>query len=263
MKEQNIKSPDELIRILNEFPNHFIFRGHSSKEWKLETTLERVLRDKWTPENVIRAEDHAIDLFKSKFHLYDSTNTTPGTKLQWISLMQHYGAPTRLLDFSESPYIALYFTIESLEVSSKNDFAIYAIDYRNLIKESINYIKLKDKDFRYEYLDIPSKQDEIFENIIERFSYDLLWVTEPKEGNGRLDRQAGCFLTSMNLGKKIEDIILLDIYKNVDIQKIIIPNKFYTNIYALLKKTNVTSKALFGDLTGLAKSIQMELSAYH
>ena len=262
MKEHNIKSMDELIRRLNEFPNHFIFRGHSNKEWKLESTLERALSNKWTPDTAIRAEDYTINLFKSKFHLYDSTNKTPSSKLQWISLMQHYGVPTRLLDFTESPFIALYFTIESCRAIPKSDFAIYAIDYQNLLKKSINYVKQKDKEFKYDYLEALSKQDNIFEEIIDRFSYDILWVTEPKEGNLRLDRQAGCFLTSGNLGKKIEDIILLDIYKDVDIQKIIIPKEFYTNIYTLLKKTNITSKALFGDLSGLAKGIQMDLSAY-
>jgi hypothetical protein len=262
MIEKKIESMEELIYTLNEFPNNYIFRGHSNQSWKLESTLERILGDRWTPENASLTEKRTIELFRSKFHLYDFTNKEPSSKLQWISLMQHYGVPTRLLDFTESPYIALYFSIESFKPSSESNFVIYAIDFRNLLKESISFIKQKDKEFTYEYLDILSKQDEIFQEIIDRFSYDILWVTEPTEGNWRLDRQAGCFLTSCNLGKKIEEIILLDIYQNVDIQKIIIPNNFYTHIYTLLKKTNITSKALFGDLSGLGKSIQMELCVY-
>ncbi len=43
----------------------------------------------------------------------------------WLFLMQHYGLPTRLLDWSESPLVALYFILES--ITDENDGALWAL----------------------------------------------------------------------------------------------------------------------------------------
>ncbi|GJQ60950.1 MAG: hypothetical protein SCALA702_00030 [Melioribacteraceae bacterium] len=263
MKEIIIKDMQQLVAQLNEYPLNFIFRGHTDSEWHLESTLERLLKLKWSSVNAKEAEDFSLLEFKSKFHLYDSTNKTPTTKLEWLSIMQHYGVPTRLLDFTESPYIALYFAIEGFIRTSESNFALYAVDYRELIKTSIKYIKTKDSGFKYEYRAALQSQDEIFEDVLNRFAHDILWITNPTQVNLRLDRQSGCFMVSGNIGKRIEDVLRDQIYKNVEIHKIIIPNLFYENIYTLLKKANITGKALYGDLAGLAKSINLALKAYH
>ena len=39
-------------------------------------------------------------------------------RLEWLALMQHYGAPTRLLDFTRSPYVACFFALEELKKRS-------------------------------------------------------------------------------------------------------------------------------------------------
>ena len=263
MKEINIKSIEELVKILNDLPNYYIFRGHSNATWNLISTIERLLINNWSTQNVEKVEGFTLNEFKSKFHLYDKSNKIPDTKLEWLSLMQHYGVPTRLIDFSTSPCVALYFAMEDVDPNKNEDMAIFSIDYRNLIKTSIDYIKSKDKTFKYDYIETQFKQDEIFKDIIDRFSYEILWVTEPNKVNLRLDRQSGCFLLSVCIDKTIQSLLSSKLYEHVDFIKIIIPINFYKNLFALLEKINLNSKVIYGDLSGLAKSIKMKNLVYN
>ena len=180
----------------------------------------------------------------------------------WIALLQHYGVPTRLLDFSTSPYISLYFALEYFEKDQVEDMALYCIDYRSLLKESIQYIKSKDRSFTLDYLDVITQQDEIFTSIISRFSYDILWITEPKIMNTRIERQAGTFLVSGNNSLEIEALLNDKMYVNIDCQKLIISKKLAPSIFFLLQKVNINSKTIYGDLSGLGRSIRMNLIAY-
>lgn len=45
----------------------------------------------------------------------------------WLFLMQHYRLPTRLLDWSESPLVALFFALEESSTNDDGDSAIWAI----------------------------------------------------------------------------------------------------------------------------------------
>ena len=98
--------------------------------------------------------------------------------------------------------------------------------------------------------------------IVDRFAYDVAWITEPKLHNKRLDRQGGCFVSSGNGDKRIADILDLSIYDHCDFTKYVIDKRLYKPLYALLRKMNLTSKNLYGDLDGLAREIRMEMQVY-
>lgn len=198
-----IESTEDLIEQLNRLPNNFFYRGHASAKWRLESSLERVLGTRWNDELARKFEDVSLLRFQSKFHLYDRENTKPDSKLAWLALMQHYGVPTRLLDFTESPFVALYFSLEAFNLNSKDDLAVFAIDYRALMDQSISVLIAKDSAFRETRQTLYDKQDKVFDEIVDRFSYDIAWTAEPKQLNARLDRQAGSFLVSGNRGMRI------------------------------------------------------------
>lgn len=259
MKIETIETVDDLVYQLNDLSNSFIYRGQSDASWKLESMLERVIGKKWNKNIANQHENYSIHVFKSKFHLYDNENILPKSKLAWLSIMQHYGVPTRLLDFTESPYVALYFALEGYDMHKYTDLAIYAFDHSQLMDVSINYIANKDSRFGESKHTIIEKQDEIFEDTVDRFSYDIAWITEPHELNVRLDRQSGCFLLSGNKEKKIEEVLSDDIYSRCTINKYIIKANLYNNIYVLLRKMNINSKTIYGDLQGLARSIKMDM----
>lgn len=251
-----------LLQVLNELPNNYIYRGHANAEWSLGSSLERIIGSRWSAESATKYEDYSLSIFKSNFHLYDRENLRPTSKLAWLSIMQHYGIPTRLVDFTESPYVALYFALEAYDPHMKSDFAVFAIDYSGLMQKSIEYISERDKTFRETRQSVHDRQDIIFEIVVDRFAYDIGWIAEPRELNARLDRQAGSFLLSGNRSRKVAEILELPTYADVDITKYRIPSALYTNIFALLRKMNITSKSLYGSLEGLARSIRMQLQAY-
>lgn len=262
IKEVTIKDSDHLIRSLNELPNNYIYRGHADSCWKLESTLERTIGEHWSSEMASKFEDHYLNLFKSKYHIYNGSEHEPKSKLAWLSVMQHYGVPTRLIDFTESPYVSLYFALEAYNPLLKNDLAIYAIDYASIMDSSLSYISKRDSSFNKSRHDIIGLQDELFDDVVDRFSYEVVWITEPLELNARIDRQSGTFLISGDKERRIEELLSLEMYKEVHVVKYIIPHSIYENIYALLRKMNINAKTIYGDLGGLAKSIKMDMQVH-
>ncbi|WP_218000397.1 FRG domain-containing protein [Paraburkholderia heleia] len=253
---------EELAHELNVLPNRYIFRGQADSSWGLQSSLERLLDNSWTVERARNFEDHALKSFKSKFRIYCGQEHTPESKLSWLSAMQHYGAPTRLIDFTTSPYIALYFALEAYNPRGGSGFSLFYMDYSALMDQSLAYIGTRDKEFKETRASMNEKQDEIFEKVIDRYTYDVAWVSESAESNARIDRQFGTFLISGSLERRIEEILSLDLYAKVDMVKLVVPPDLYEGSFVALRKMGINSKTMYGDLAGLAKSIRMELSAY-
>lgn len=264
MNEVTITNPNELVEMLNKHSNNFIFRGQSDAGWALTSSLERLLAGRWNDDafDIKKYEDFSLKRFFSKSHLYSDLSSKPESKFEQLALMQHYGTPTRLVDFTESPYLALYFSLETYLPSLGKDFALYAIDYSAIMEKSIEKIRQLDNQFREDRTSLDDNKDEVFDQIVDRFSFDLLWISEPRRMNKRLDLQSGTFLTSINRMATIEQAIANPIYSGAEITKYIISGQLYENAYALLRNANITSKSVYGDLSGLGHSVRMELLAY-
>lgn len=66
-----------------------------------------------------------IKEFKWKFPSYEKKLIPKdGEFIEWLSIMQHFGAPTRLLDFSQSMYVALFMAMDN---SFYDNFSIWCI----------------------------------------------------------------------------------------------------------------------------------------
>jgi hypothetical protein len=106
----------------------WIFRGHKSECYHLEPSIERDYPSLDWPE----AEYKALKEFQSKARMHmdpaQLPQTEPEHKLSWLAIMQHYGAPTRLLDFTYSPYVALYFALRNRRVEQGTYAEVWGID---------------------------------------------------------------------------------------------------------------------------------------
>ena len=117
-------------QVIDTNTSGWVFRGQPDYEYELVTFLERSLA------NVPRAlwgdrEDSAIDFFRSRASATLDQVPEQDDYLGWLSLMQHYQAPTRLLDWSESPFVAAYFAFA--EVRSQDppeSVAVWALNAR-------------------------------------------------------------------------------------------------------------------------------------
>jgi len=199
---------------------------------------------------------------RRSWRLYDKENIQPHTMLEWLSVMQHYGVPTRLLDFTTSPYAALYFGLETYNIVGRPKIALYCINYSQLMDASLKLISNKDNDFNETRNSIIGKQDQIFEDTVNRFNREILWVTEPQRLNKRIDRQAGCFIVPGNNGTGIEELLNDKKYSAVHAVKYEISDKIIESIFVLLRKMNISGKSIYGDLRGLAKSISLDIKVY-
>lgn len=87
--------------------NNWIFKGLRRDCWPLKHTFERSCERFNIPENKRRElESYMIREFKRRLHHYTANTPSINETDEWLALMQHHGAPTRLLDFTYSPYVA-------------------------------------------------------------------------------------------------------------------------------------------------------------
>lgn len=103
------------------------FRGHADLSWQLVPSALR-FSDRETRE---RALGPAFDEFKRFTSLKFRHPPEPDNDMHWMQLAQHYGLPTRLLDWTENPVIALFFAVADPAVTKKNG-ALYVLRPRDL-----------------------------------------------------------------------------------------------------------------------------------
>ena len=254
-----INSIKSLFEYLNSLNNSFVFRGHKSSKWKLESSLVRSILAK-DPETIQEIENTSLSEFKSKYLIYRGINNIPSSTLSWLSIMQHFGVPTRLIDFTLSPFVALGFILEDMTsefLKPDSKFSLYLLNYtkpNNIFIDNLPNFGLYDK---LTLEDLSKKTEEIFEKIYKN-NNKFFMVSEPAYSNIRIDRQNGTFLIS-NRFINIEEELSKDEYNDIDFRKIDISSALYIDIFKMLRKMNINSKMIYGDLSGLSKSIKSEM----
>jgi len=90
----------------------YVYRGHRSNEWQLESTIDRALR-----RIPIADRERILGRHLEAFRYAARSRRGPnplhlGEDNDWWALGQHHGLLTPLLDFTESPFVGLYFAFE-------------------------------------------------------------------------------------------------------------------------------------------------------
>ena len=108
-----IESWDQFIEISKHFKGaEKIYRGQSDSSWHLTPSLTRLLNKYEVSRNkAIQIELELLKDFQNNNSNQKISKFNPDNHILWWSVMQHFGAPTRLLDWTTDINIALYFAV--------------------------------------------------------------------------------------------------------------------------------------------------------
>ena len=217
-----------------------IWRGQSDAAWKLTTRIQREFAPDTSEATAYAIEKELLKAFQLRAHVYLRDVDLPSQDdiFSWWSLMQHYGVPTRALDWTESPFVAAYFAVRD---HWDRDGAIFVVPGLDLTAHWEN-----------EFRDVPPKSDyrellmrpDTPRAVIPFYSWRMHAREVAQQGRYTIptyllyDLDAGLPLI---LGKKQV--------------RIIIPAAMKRPFLVHLRSMNVTAAALFPGLDGLGRTL--------
>ncbi len=233
----------------------WLFRGQRDNSWNIWSSLSRHLRNFQIHESVWpEQEARILRIFKRKAHLYLPKVPRDDDDFQWLALIQHYGGPTRLPDFTWSPYVAAFFAMETAVA----DAAVFAFDPRSLPKELPNV----DVDGQQRtFYSVGGMGDAgAYSALFLPGTHDVISHADPAALNQRITAQLGTFLVPGSLNKSLNHIIHgLCADTDSALVKFTLPKSIREIAMQSLHNRNVNNASLFPDLNGLAQSLRYEL----
>ncbi len=232
-----------LINLCKE-SSHWIFRGQSNPDWEVTSTIERELR--YSDQENSSIENKLISEFKRAAPNYLNQNQIPAKLVEWMALMQHYGAPTRLVDFTKSPYIATFFAFENIFENYKY-VTVWAVESYKL-KQLANEVYIDD--------DVPQ--------LMKNNKY-LVYPIEPFIMNERFEKQQGTFLITGNINQSLAtNFIEMGLLEDMGIiKKINIPKIEKNSVIQDLNLMNINPVTLFPGLDGYSRYIKKMTDAIY
>lgn len=216
------------------------FRGQSTHSWGLIPSLAR-------DEGKHLAKEGAI----YKRFIQNATqlmSQAPLDEWEWLFVMQHHRAPTRLLDWTEGPLVALYFATAN-PAKDNVDGALWCLDPIALNRQA-------NVNFAYE-LELPSFRDKVLENYLPS-RIDPKSPMQPVAAIGpratrRMAAQIGAFTVNHSVYKPMEQL-----YDGKHVWKYPIPKEKKAEIRRELKYLGYSALTLFPDIDQVADLITRE-----
>ncbi len=270
MNEESIKSIEELIVKINEILTHnwkngnstYLpwFRGQASYKWLLNPQLYR-------NDNLNYYERELLRDFKNQTIQYH-TNNYPKNNFEWLFLMQHYGLPTRILDWTESYLVALFFCINDYQ--NKEDGVIWMLDPITLNNATIGeqFIPSFSHPILKEYFinePILSDDNSLITNyeISRQVAAEYPICVMPTRNSPRSIAQKATFTIHGRNSKALDEIIeetRSNGANRVKLSRIIIDGCSKLNLLKELTKMGITYSVIFPEITGVAEELRMKYS---
>tara|TARA_B100000768_G_C11192594_1_gene338018 strand:- start:81 stop:938 length:858 start_codon:yes stop_codon:yes gene_type:complete len=257
-KHLKFKDWNDFKELAEKSKINWIYRGHSNSKWDLKSTLDRSNINK----NNIDYEERVLIDFKRGINLYIKDEFSPKTDLEYYSLLQHFGAPTRLLDFTKSPYIAAYFAFEKTNDKIK-EIAIWIVDKIQLYGHCLNYFSKNKINLEYNSPKTYNFNDNDYSEIIKeskKRNLNCIIPIEPDRLNRRYYLQQSIFLAQGNPSlffSKQSNFVPRDKI-NYTFIKVTLPSSEKSKAIKDLQKMNISRATLFPDLEGYTESLRLK-----
>jgi len=219
-ERHTIKSFSDFLAYIHQYPSnegtYWIYRGHSNEEWELLPKAGR--------KDYFDLENHDVEYFqkwKSKAIAYENI---PINDWEAMAIAQHYGLPTRMLDWTTNPLVALFFAVESYPMK---DGCVYCYVPNVFISDSNDPFSRDDNVFGY----------------------------MPRAINTRILVQKAVFTWH---GKPNKPIEIYPINQKKDLPNLVIiriPYQYKDEIRKELDNYGINDEYLFPGLEGLSKNI--------
>lgn len=207
-------------RFFSESRGRWVFRGHANAEYRL---VPSVGRDSHTSKTRKKYESSLFEVFCREARVHMSS--TPSDDWEWLSIAQHHGLPTRLLDWTHNPLVALYFSVET---HTEKDGTLYALHSVTKAAESIR----KGSPFS---ITRPAK---LYPNIV----------------TPRIRAQEGLFIVCADLEQSLD----APLREDWAIEPFRIPSSAKQTIRYELYRLGIHAASLFPDIDGLSSRIKWQ-----
>jgi hypothetical protein len=198
--------------------------------------------------------------FQRHGHLYEGRMAVPDhdNVLEWLALMQHYGAPTRLLDWSYSFWVALFFACENAHPDASSWPAVWALNSAWLKERSLAVLRAGPPAARYagraHLLDLHCKRKKTFEDVYRNSHAKFAFKQNCWRLNERLVAQQAVFVCPGDPNVSFQENIEA-LGPGGDLRKLIIDPKLVPRVHRELREMNITAATIYLGLEGFARSL--------
>jgi hypothetical protein len=232
---------------IQRFRSPYAFRGLAMHAHGLETSLSRL------GGHFADMERHLLRNFRK----YASRRMVERDSIwNWLALAKHHGLPTRLLDWSFSPFVAMHFLTANMDLFDQ-DGVIWAVKYREVHQHLPEALKeeLRQEGSDVFTVEILSKKFHSLDAFDASAAVAFVLFFEPPSLDERISNQFALF--SMMSGAQGDMCEWLEQYPHF-YRKIIVPAELKWEIRDKLDQANITERVLFPGLDGLSSWLKRQ-----